>query len=56
MTTFNVTVEETNGNKTVTEFAFAFEAKRFAREESKWEATKRVTCPELSIDIEGEFV
>ncbi len=47
MNPYTVIVETTENR-----FAFEFEARRFAREESKWENTKHVR----DIDIIGDFV
>ncbi len=52
---YTVIVETRDGETSETPFSFEFEARRFAREESKWENTKRVRCPELNIDIIGDF-
>jgi hypothetical protein len=38
------------------DFDTAHAAERFIIEEMKWESTVSVSCPELGIEVEGDYV
>lgn len=55
MTIYQVTVKYLDGETVTTEFDNPRKAQRFANEEIKWENTMRVICPELNLNMVGNF-
>lgn len=55
MTTYQVTVKYLDGETITAEFDNPRKAQRFANEEIKWENTMRVICPELDLNMVGNF-
>jgi hypothetical protein len=50
-----VIVDYADGEQIATIFTSERKAKAYAMEELRWECTKRVQCPSLKIDQQGDF-
>ena len=55
MTKYEVTVDYTDDGQIVVTYDNERKARAFITEELKWETTKRVRCPSLMIDEQGDF-
>ena len=52
---YEITLDYTDGGCFVIRYETEREARAYIEEELKWETTKRVRCPSLMIDEQGDF-
>lgn len=52
---YEITLDYADGGHFVIRYETEREARAFIEEELKWETTKRVRCPLLNVDEQGDF-